>query len=234
MRRLLIEDLLQKPESVTIPVGDKDITLWVRPATSTERSMAGSLGRRASRTIRKLLSNKKSEEYQSLVQAEIEAGEREALERAWINGKLVPKILEIRNRSLEEREYVPEPEGEVIVGRDMDEYEDAVDEAEESREEQFSKAIDSATKELQEQVKKLSDKELQKAAVQPLIDSRANQAFELEFVARLIYLCTFEDDACKVKAFNDIEQVYKLKHNALTKLTSAHMELLGEAEEIKN
>lgn len=230
MRKYLIEDLLVKPESVTI----KDITLWVRPATSTERSMAGSYGRKASRDIRKMLSKKKSEEYQSLVLAELESGDREALENAWINGKLIPKILEIRNRSLEEREYVPEPEGELVTGRELDEYEDAVDQAEESREEQFTKAVEAARRELQEQVKDLSVKELQKAAEQPLIDARANQAFELEFVARLILKCTFEDEACKVNAFSDIEQVYKLKPEALTKLTSAHLELLGDQEAVKN
>lgn len=234
MRRLLIEDLLQKPEQVNIKVGDKEIGLWVRPATTTEKAMASALGRKASRNIRKLLNNKKSDEYQSLVLAEVESGDRESLERIWINGKLVPKILEIRQRSLEEREYIPEPEGELVTGREMDEYEDAVDSSEESREDQFTKAVASATRELEEQVKKLSDKELHKVAIPPLIDSRANQAFELEFTARLIYRCTFEDEECKLPAFTDIEQVYKLKPSALAKLTAAHLELLGDAEEVKN
>lgn len=235
MKRLLIEDLLQKSEKVTIPVDKENaVDLWVRPSTPTERAMAASFGRKESRNLRKLLNNKKTEEYLSLIKSEVEASDRQDLEKIWLNGKLIPKIMELRNRSLEAREYIPEPEGEGVTGKAMDEYEDAVDESEESREEQLGKALESATNELQEEVKKIADKDLYKVAIPPLIDSLCNQAFELEFISRLILKCTFENEECTVQAFTDIEQAYKLKASARKKLTYAHMEMLNDPEEIKN
>ena len=234
MRRLLIQDLLVKPESVTINTGTNDITLWVRPASSPERTMAAAYSRKESRKMRKLFSNKKSEEYRTVIQSELEDGDRDALEKIWINGKLIPKILEMRTRSLEERDYIPEPEGEQVTNKQLDEYEDAVDEAEETREEQLAKAIEAASIALKEEASKIPIKELKTVAEGPLIDAKAQEAAELEFVARLIMMCTFEDEACKRPAFENIEQVYQLKHHALTKLTNAHMGLLYDPEEIKN
>lgn len=239
VKRLLIADLLQGPKDVVLNLpNDKKLTLWVRPSRDPERTMATANARKASRTLRKLLNDRSTEEYEKLVAEELEGAEKNDLRRVWVNGKLINRALEIRNASLEEREYVPNPldegDGKGVTPKDMDEYEDKVDEVEEDREMSVMKAISTAQRELEEQANEIPEEELFEAAIPQLIESQCSRAYEVEFIAQLILRCTFEDKKCTRQAFSDIEQVYQLKPGPLQELTQAHMAVMLDPDAIKN
>lgn len=236
MKRYLIEDLIRKPMLVPLK-GSKKIELWVRPLENTERDMATAFGRKASRRMRAMLSNKKGEEYDALVREEYEGANPDDLRKIWANGRLLPRAVQIRAASLEEREYVPEPEGEGVTPKQMDEYEDKVDEAEERREEQLSKALESAQRELDEEAAKIPEKELFEAAIPSIIEVQCQRAYETEFVSQMLLRGTFEDKDCTKKAFKDIEQVYKFANSTpanYTLLTNAHISMMLDSEAVKN
>lgn len=234
MKRLLIDDLIQKPSKVDLKVGDREIDVWIRPARDADRNMASALARKESRKLRKALSNKKSQEFQALVKEEYESADPEQLRSIWVNGKLIERAVAIRQASLEDREYIPEPEGEGVTPKQADEYEDAVDDAEDRREEQLKKALETAIKELDEEAKKIPDKELYAFAIPSIVEVHCNRAYEAEFVHQLILRCTFEDKACTRPVFENVDQVYSLKTGPLTRLTNAHVGLLLEPEAVKN
>jgi hypothetical protein len=237
-KALLIEGLLQGPKEVVIPIGEKKIALWVRPSRAPERTMATANARKASRTLRRLLNDRKTEEFDRLIQEELEDASKDELRKVWVNGKLIARAMEIRENSLEEREFVENPldvgEGKGVTPKDMDEYEDKVEEAEENRELNVMQAITSAQRELDEEAKKIADKDLYEAAIPQLIESQCQQAYEVEFVQQLILRCTFLDKKCERKAFSDVEQVYSLKPSALEALHAAHLDVMVDQEAVKN
>jgi hypothetical protein len=235
--RLLIESLLQKPKEVVLDVGDQKLTLWVRPSRDPERTMATANARKASRSLRKLLSDRKSEEYADLIAEELDAADKNDLRKVWVNGKLIERALKIRNASLEDREYVENPldtDNESVTPKQMDEYEDKVDAAEAEREMTVMKAITSAQAELDKEADKIADKDLYEAAIPQLIETQCSHAYEVEFVSQLILRCTFEDKKCKKPAFTDIEQVYQLRDEPRAALTQAHMDVMLDPVAVKN
>lgn len=234
MKRLLIEDLIIAPRQIEVKIGTKTVKLWIRPVEDPERSMATALARRASRHLRKMLSDKTTEQFDLLVQEELDSADPAALRKIWVNGKLIERAIRIRNASLEDREYVPEPEGEAVTPKEMDQYEDEVDDAEERREVELTKALENALKELDEEAAKIPDKELYEAAIPSIIEVKCNQAYEAEFVNQLIFRCTFEDKNLERKAFRDVGQVYRLLPAAKTKLVNEHIGLMLEPEAVKN
>lgn len=239
MKRLLIEDLLQGPKDVVLNLSnDKKLTLWVRPSRDPERTMATAKARKASRILRKTLEDRKSEEFETLIAQELEDADKDDLRKIWVNGKLINRAIEIRQNSLEERDYVPNPldegDGKGVTPKDMDEYEDKVDDAEDNREISVMKAISSAQRELEEKAKEIKDDELYEAAIPQLIESQCARAYEVEFVAQLILRCTFEDKKCTKQAFTDVEQIYTLRPTPLQILTQAHMDVMQDPEAVKN
>lgn len=239
MKRVLIADLLQGPKDIVLPLpGDKKLTLWVRPSRDPERTMATAKARAASRSLRKILSDRKSDEFEALVAQELRAADKDELRRIWVNGRLIERARQIREASLEDREYVPNPldddTGRDVTPKEMDEYEDKVDETEEDREMSVMKAITTAQKELTEESQKIPDDELYEAAIPQMVESQCAHAYEVEFIAQLILRCTFEDKACKRAAFTDIEQVYQLRPEPLAAITQAHMDVMVDPEAVKN
>ena len=237
MKRLLIDDLIQKPREVTLDIGDRKVTMWIRSSRDPERTMATANARKASRTLRKLLEDPKTEQYQLLIKDELDEADKNSLRRVWVNGKLIPRALEIRQQSLEEREYVPSPldnEEGVATPKDMDHYEDRVEEVEEEREMNVLKAINTARRQLEEESEKIKEKDLYKAAIPPLIESQCAQAYEVEYTAQLILRCTFSDKKCTTHVFDNIEEVYSLRPDVLERLTREHMALMLDPEAVKN
>lgn len=237
-KRLMILDLLKAPKDVVLTQGDKKVTLWVRPSRDPERTMATGKARMASRSLRKLLQDRKSDEYKTLIEQELESADKNDLRKVWVNGKLINRALEIQQNSLEDREYVENPLdediGRTVTPKEMDEYEDKVDAVEAEREMSVMKAITTAQKELDEQAKKIKDKDLYEAAIPQLIETQCSHAYEVEFVHQLILRCTFEDKKFTRPAFEDVEQVYQLSDSHRELLTAAHMEVMTDPEAIKN
>ena len=247
MKRVTLDDILVKPQRVDITVkkgkptknaqGVLDyphLTFWIRPTRQAERDISGAAARRASRTLRKSLETEGTEERETLVLDEVLDADIDSLRVLWVTEKVIERAVKLRQDSLEDREYVPEPEGDDLTSRDLDLYENEVDDAEERRELSVGEAIVRAREELEEQVKHIDEEKLRELAIPVQIESVLNRVYETEFVAQIIYRCTFNDKTCKDRAFEDIEQVYALGHEAMTKLTNAHMSFMIDPEAVKN
>ena len=246
MKALNIEDLLQGPKKVEVPVPGRTVknkagmpeiakmAFWIRPARQSERDLAAAAARKESRTLRKSLEDPKSEEHQRLVVDDLEGAEIDSLRAVWVNSKVIERALKIKSASLEDRVYVEAPESEFTTNKEMDEYEQAVEDAEDDREMSVMEAVKAAQAELEKEVKKVPDTEIMALVVPAQIESVLQQAYETEFVLQLIYRCTFSDKACTKKAFSNMEQCYQLKEQPVTILTNAHMSLLVDPEAVKN
>lgn len=248
MKAVTLEDILAKPKKVEIPIPGKmsendkgmpdfaKLVYWVRASYQPERDLAGSAARKASRTLRKSLEDPETEERQLLIIDELEEASDDALRELWVSQKVVERAARIRQASLENRDqtYVPEPDGDLITSKDMDDYENEVEEVEEQRELSVVEAVTAARDELVKEVNKLSREQLIEFAVPMQVNAQAERAYETEFVHQLIYRCTFLDSKCKKRAFDDINDVYSLKDFALIRLSNAHMSFVLDPEQVKN
>lgn len=239
MKRMYLDDLLLKPKDITVEFeGKKPLTMWLRPPRDPDRTMATALARKASRSLRKLLEDRESEEHEVLVRSELEAADENTLRQVWVNGKIIPRAIEIRQASLEEREYVPNPlddeDRTAVSPREMDKYEDKVDEVEEDREFNVMRAISQAQKDLAEEAKKIKPKDLIEAAIPSMIESLCEDAYQLEFVSQIIKRCTFEDKKLTKQVFSDVEQVYDLSPTVRSTLVLNFQNMLGDVEAVKN
>jgi hypothetical protein len=248
MKAVTLEDILVKPKKVEIPIPGKmerndqgmpdapKLVYWVRPSLQPERDLAGAAGRTASRMLRRKLEDPDSEERQLLVLDELEGATEDSLQELWVTQKVIERAATIRHRSLEDRDitYVPEPEGDLITGEDMDRYENEVEDVEEQREMSVLEAVTSAREELQKEVERMTPEQLREYALPLVISTQTERAYENEFVSQLIYRCTFLDNKCKKRAFTDVNQVYNLKDFALIKLSNAHMSFILDPEQVKN
>lgn len=238
MKRMLLDGLLIKPQEVTATVGDKKVAMWCRPPRDPDRTMATALARKASRSLRKLLEDRESEEFSVLVQDELEGADENTLRQVWVNGKLIPRAIEIRQQSLEDREYVPNPlddeERTAVSPKEMDKYEDKVDEVEEDREFNVMRAISQANTELAEEAKKIKQDDLFEAAIPQMIESLCEDAYQLEFVSQIIKRCTFEDKKLTRPVFESVEQVYDLHTGLRAQLVLTYQNMMSEPEAVKN
>ena len=248
MKAVTLDDLMQGPKKVTIPVAGKPLVVsrkgampetpkiefWVRQARQNERDLAAAAARKESRTLRKILETDGTEERQRLVLDELEGASIDSLKSLWVTEKVVERAIRLRNSSLEDREYVPEPEGDNITSKDVDNYENEVEEVEQKRELGVLEAVDAARKELEAEVEKVPNEKLMDLAIPAQIESILTRAYETEFTMQLIFRCTFEDRKCTKRAFSLVDQVYSLKEHPLTMLTNAHMSLLIDPEQVKN
>lgn len=248
MRAITLEDILVKPKKVEIPIpgtmvsNDNEMpdtakmVYWIRPSFQPERDLAGSAARKASRTLRKRLEDPETEERQLLVLDELEDASEDSLRELWVSQKVIERATRIRQASLENRDltFVPEPEGDLITSKDMDDYENEVEEVEERREMSVVEAVTAARDELAKEADKLSHEKLFEFAVPLQVNAQAERAYESEFVSQLIYRCTFTDTKCKKRAFSDVDEVYSLRDFALIRLSNAHMSFILDPEQVKN
>lgn len=247
MKAVTLDDIMVKPKRVDVTVhGAKAVknskgvletpflTFWCRASQQPERDLAAAAARKESRTLRKKLETDGTEERQRLVLDDLEEAPVDSLRALWVSQRLVERAVRIRNNSLEDREYVPEPEGDFITGKDVDDYENEVEEVEETRERDVFKLIEQAREELIAESEQIPESGLMEVAIPSQIEHILTKAYESEFVCQLILRCTFTDKKLTKRAFTDIEQVYALKDHALTKLTNVHMSFLLDPEQVKN
>jgi hypothetical protein len=135
--------------------------------------------------------------------------------------------------SLEEREYIPEPEGEIVTAAEQDGYINAVEKSEDSRQEQLLAALTSIRKELEEESKGISAKELRKAAIPAHIETLVGTEWAAEYASQVAARCTFSDKRYSKPYFKTTEQVKRLReqHPRLFQhLIDAHNGLLIPTE----
>lgn len=233
MKTLTIESLLVRPQSVELPGGVK---VWVRPLSQIERELCQGAARRASRDLRKLLEDPKTEQHQLLVVEELQEYDIKQLRDLWIGSRLIQKALQINRESLENRDetYVPEPEGNDLTPEAMDRYEDEVEEVEQQRETGVAGAIGTASKQLDEEVQGISEDALREQAHPALIEHQLSEVWTREFAAQMLVRATFNDKECRKFTFKTSNEVFMLRPDVLKHLTDSHYGLMVEPEAIKN
>lgn len=235
MKTLTIADLLVKPQSLSLSMGDRTLKLWVRPLSTTERELCQATARGVSRRLQRELEDPKTENHRLLIADELEVFNKGQLQELWVNAHLLDRAIKINVKSLEDRDqtFVPEPEGENVTVSEINAYENTIDDNEESRETNVNAAVNAARKLLQEEVKTITLKELKSSAAPNLIEQIVSQEWQREYSVAMLARGTFLDQDCQKPAFKTNEQVKMLRPDALEQLTSAHYGLILEPEALK-
>lgn len=239
------EELLADPEPITIPVRAKDkksgevvekeVRVWLRRPTDVERDMCMAAANRARREQRKLLLDESTEEHHLLLREPLEDAPADALRVLWVQGQLLERAHQLQLNSLEEREVVPEPEGDIIPAIVRDEYEEAVETVEQDRRTLLVKAIESARRELDEEAKAIPDKALLKNAMPKHAETVVQRTWNDVYTANIIARCTFSDKNYRKPYFKTTAQVEALRSRQPTiyqKLANSHSGLLLEQEPV--
>lgn len=234
MKTLTLADLFIKSQPVVIRLGDGEFTAWVRVLSTTERELCQAIARNASRRYRKILEDRKTEQWEMFVRDELDVYNEQQLRDLWISSRLTEKALEIHQRSLEDRDktFIPEPEGNVTLAQ-TERYENEVEEVEEQRESGVLSAIQAAREELEKEAAALSLEALRADAEPSLVDQLCAQVWQREYAVSMIAHGTFKDEALKKPMFKTSDEVKNLVPAVLETLTNAHYALLLEPEALK-
>lgn len=240
MAAVTIEDLLRDPEPVHIRTGkrakdgsDQEVVVYLRPPTDTEKSICMGAANGARRALRKKLEDPTSDEHKYMLRAQLEDADPQQLRNIWINGHLIERMAQINFESLEEREYVPEPEGDIIPAKAQDAYEDEVEEAEARRQKLLIEALGSIRNELEREAAALPEASLIENAMPAHIEALAQQTWTQTYADQNIARCTYSDKKRTKLYFKTIEQVQKLREQmprVVEQLANAHAALLLPVE----
>jgi hypothetical protein len=237
-----IEDLLRDPEPVRISTGrtrkskgknaDEVLLVYPRIPTDVERDLILGAANRARRKLREKLSDPKSEEYQLLLDEPLRDADPETLRNLWISGRMMERAADLNLNSLEEREYVPEPEGDIIPAKATDAYEAEVEEAEARRENSLVQALTSVQRDLTEAAEKIDGEALLDAARPAHIETLVNREWTREWENQTLARCTYLDPDHTKPYFKTIAQVVRLRSTMphgpriVQQLANAHKGLL--------
>jgi hypothetical protein len=242
-----LDDLLaEEVPSVTVTVGKKEKTFWIRPPTDSERAMSQNAARQVSRKLRERLLDPETEEHQLLVNAEMDNMSSEELRLVWLTSNLFQKALEVQRRSLDSRDdyFVPTPEGKEDglippSGAEMDEYETNKREQEAQRLRDVSEQQTVIYNELKEKSDNMSDDALRDIISPLIIDQQTSREWQAQYGLQILSRCTFLDQDLTERAFKTVEEALRL-HNTksgqrvLDSLLNAHSGLMLDPDRIKN
>jgi len=242
---ITVDELLTDPEPLDIDTGqrikdkksgemvDATIRFYPRRPTDIEKDMCASAANGARRAYRKLLENPKSKEHQLRLKEPLEDADDESLRTLWVQGNLMVRAAQIQLNSLEDREVVPEPEGDIIPPIVHDAHEDAAEEAEDDRVKNLIEAINAAKTELENDAKAIPHDDLMQAAMPAHIESLAQGVWNDVYTANIIVFGTFTDKDYRKPAFKTTSQVEKLrsqKPRIYRRLADTHSALLLDLE----
>lgn len=241
-----LDDVIIDPPSVTVVLGAKSKTFWIRPPTDPEKAMAQAVARKKSRELRARLEDPENEEHQLLVVDEMENLTTAEMRLIWLTSNLFQKTFEINRRSLDDREdfFVPSPEGSedgVIppTNEDMDRYEQAKIDSEGDRLEAIAKQQQVAFKELQDKSEEIPEDDLRNLIHPLIIDQQASREWSAQYGMQIIVRCTFLDKELTKKAFETPERALRLQNSTngqkiLDELSAAHSGLMLDPDRLKN
>ena len=187
----------------------------------------------ARREYRKKLADETTEEHQLRLREPLEDADDDTLRRLWVQGHLMERAAQIQLNSLEEREVVTEPEGDLVPAIVRDEHDEAVKAAENDRVKHLIEAIAASQRELEEEATAIPHEELLTNAMPAHIETLAQGVWNDVYTAALISRCTFTDKDHRKPAFKALSQVEKLKSQKpaiFRALANTHRGLLLELE----
>lgn len=241
-----LDDLLADAPSVTVEVGKKSKTFWVRPPTDTEKAMAMNAARIKSRELRDRLMDSETEEHTLLVKGDLSNMTEDEQRLLWFASNLFQKTFEINRRSMDQREdfFVEAPEGSpdgVIPpsNEDWDRYESERRTQEMARLKAAAAEQKKAMKALEKKSKEIPVEDLA-TEVQPwLVERQASREWQSQYGMQVLVRCTFLDAGLEKRAFDGPEQAMKLHNTAggrlvLDALLAKHQELLLDPDLLKN
>ena len=242
---ITIAELLADPDPLLIPVRvkdkksgeivEKEIRVFPRRPTDVEMDMCRQAANRARREQRQLLLDEKSEEHALLLREPLEDADPEALRSLWVQGQLIQRAAEIQRESLEEREYVPEPEGDIITPAEQDAYDESLIGAEDDRRTNLIKAIETAKRVLDEEAKTIPEGALLKSVMPKHAETIAQGKWNDVYTANVIARCTFSDANYRKPYFKTVSEVDMLRSRhpgAYQRLADTHRALLLDFEPV--
>lgn len=244
---LTLDDLFADAPKVTVQVGKKVKTFYVRTPTEPEKAMAINAARIKSRELRERLNDPETEEHKLLIEEEINNLTIEEKRYIWLAYNLVQKSSELRRRSVEDRDefYVEPPEGReggIIppTNAELDEYEIAKRGQEVVRMDSLQEQQALAFKELKEQSETIAENDLDNIVRPILIDQKTTTEWNNQYGMQILIRCTFLDVEMKQKAFPEgTEQVLRLENTTggrkvLHELLQTHNGLTLDVDELGN
>ena len=244
---ITVEQLLEDPDPLDIETGrrvkdkksgkmvDATLRFYPRRPTDIEAEMCTSAANAARRAYRKLLTDDSTEEHKLRLREPLEEADDDALRIVWVRGNLMERVAEIQRLSLEEREVVPEPEGDIIPAVVRDAHDDAVETAESDRIKHMIEGIASAQRELEEEAKIIPHETLLQSALPAHAETLAQGVWNDVYTAHIIVRGTFTDKDYHKPAFKTVSQVEKLrsqKPRIYQRLADTHRALLLELEPV--
>lgn len=242
---ITVDELLTDPEPLDIETGkrvkdkktgemvDATLRFYVKRPTDIEKEMCTNAANGARRAYRKLLQDEKSPEHQLRLKEPLEDADDSVLRTLWVQGHLMERAAEIQLLSLEEREVVPDLEGDIIPAAVRDDHDEKVEAAEDNRVKNLIEAINSAQRELEEDAKAIAHEALLLAAMPAHIETLAQGIWNDTYTANIIVCGTFTDKDYRKPAFKTANQITTLrsqKPRIYQRLASTHAALLMEME----
>lgn len=220
---ITIDELLADPEPIDIPAGkrvkdkksgdmvDAMLRFYPRRPNDIEKELAMGAANAARRHLRKELQDEGNEKRQLLVIDALEDADPESLRRIWVSGQMLERAANLNMNSLEEREYVPEPEGEIVLPEERDQYDEAVQASEKDRTKNLIVALEAMQRELNAESEALPASTLIESAIPAHIETILARTWHNTYTAHLISRCFYADPKYKKQAFKTVSQVDELR-----------------------
>lgn len=243
---LELDDVMSKPADVTVVVGNKERTYWLRPPTDKEKDMARSLARRVSRALREQLEDESSEEHDLLIKAPVEEMTVDEKRLIWLSSNIYQKTFELSRMSLENRDeyYVEEPEGKedgIIPPtlKEQDDYDKAKTDAEKQRLYDLQASQKSAFAELRRESEEMSEEDLDNVVIPLLIEQKVAEELNNQYGLQVMVRCTFDDEALTKRSYETTERALRLLNtkqgkSAMERLLLTHSGLMLDPDQLKN
>lgn len=220
---LTIDELLNdEPEPQRIVTGkqrknkagelsDAVVLVFPRRPTEVERGMILGAANAARRALRAKLLDPETDEHKYLLMEPLRSAEPESLRSIWISGKLMERAQQATFNSLEEREYVPEPEGALVSPAQQDAYDAEVQAVEDTREKSLAEILANIQKELIREAAELDEATLLDTAVPAHVETLVQREWSDEYAAQVAARCTFTDARYRKPYFKTVEQAKRLR-----------------------
>lgn len=241
---ITVDDLLADPEPLDIPAGkrvkdksgtavDAMLRFYPRRPTDIEKELAMGAANGARRELRAKLNDEKSDEHRLLIVETLEGADPDSLRRIWVSGQLLVKAAELNINSLEEREVIPEPEGDIVLPEERDQHDDAVVAVEKDRTRHLVEALEAIKKELDAEAGAIAHKQLLKSAIPAQIEQILARTWNTTYTDHLISRCFYTDAGYRKPAFkttNQVERLRSQKPGIYNRLTETLRGMLMELE----
>jgi hypothetical protein len=232
MRRVELEALFRWKHELPIfdHNGAEVMRVYQRLVSDRGMEEARLFSLRKSRELRKALRDSNTDEYSALMENLEQAGKE-----GWVNTIMVNEFAATYQAAEQEAQSkMPKPPAAEAELEEIEEYEHAVDEYNDKRQEEILKIVDKKHKARRKQLESFSDEDLMnksKAAIENQICNNLVNEIVLHYCT---FLGTFEDENCRNSIFNTYKEFDELAPQVKEQLVKGYALLRVGPEELKN